>query len=42
MTYRARANAIGYEMSGLDAGGRGADLLEQLAGSDAMECQNCA
>jgi MGT family glycosyltransferase len=42
MTYRARANAIGYEMSGLDAGSRGADLLEQLAGSDALECQNCA
>lgn len=32
MTYKARANAIRYEMSGLDAATRGADLLEQLAG----------
>ncbi len=32
MTYKARANAIRYEMQGLDAAMRGADLLEQLAG----------
>ena len=35
VTYRARANAIRYEMSGTDAASRGADLLEQLAGAEA-------
>lgn len=34
-TYAARAEAIRYEMSGLDAGSTGAELLEELAG-----CQN--
>jgi len=36
MTYRARANAIRYEMSGLDAATCGADLLEQLAGAESL------
>ena len=31
-TYAARAEAIRYEMSGLDAGSTGAELLEELAG----------
>ena len=43
MTYKARANAIRYEMSGLDAAVRGADLLEQLAGvDDAVSAGFCA
>ena len=42
VTYRARANAIRYEMSGLDAAVRGADLLEQLAGCESLESEYCA
>ena len=42
MTYRARANAIRYEMSGLDAGNTGAELLEELAGGEALERIACA
>lgn len=33
-TYAARAEALRYEMSGLDAGNTGAELLEELAGLD--------
>lgn len=33
-TYAARAEAIRYEMSGLDAATTGAELLEELAGSN--------
>jgi MGT family glycosyltransferase len=36
-TYAARAEAMRYELSGLDAANIGADLLEELAGSCDME-----
>lgn len=42
VTFKARANALRYEMSGLDAATRGADLLEQLAGVDAVAREFCA
>lgn len=42
VTYRARANAIRYEMNGLDPAVRAADLLEDLAGVDALPCECCA
>lgn len=43
MTYRARANAIRYEMASLDSAARGAELLEQLAGAETpARCQCCA
>ncbi|MDQ3283447.1 MAG: glycosyltransferase [Acidobacteriota bacterium] len=35
-TYAARAEAMRYELSGLDAARSGADLLEELAGADGM------
>lgn len=35
-TYAARAEALAYEMSGLDAAGIGADLLEELAGAEVL------
>jgi MGT family glycosyltransferase len=41
VTYRARANALRYEMSGLDAATTGADLLEELAG-EPMSRRACA
>jgi MGT family glycosyltransferase len=41
VTYRARANALRYEMSGLDAATCGADLLEELAG-EPMPRRACA
>jgi UDP:flavonoid glycosyltransferase YjiC (YdhE family) len=36
-TYAARAEAFHYEMAGLDAAKRGADLLEELADEDVLE-----
>jgi MGT family glycosyltransferase len=43
MTYRARANAIRYEMAGFDSAARGAGLLEDLAGvRTPARCQCCA
>ncbi len=39
---RARANAIRYEMNGLDPAVRAAELLEDLAGVDARACECCA
>jgi MGT family glycosyltransferase len=36
-TYAARAEAFHYEMAGLDAAQRGADLLEELADEDVLE-----
>ena len=43
VTYRARANAIRYEMNGIDAAVRGANLLETLAGEISFPaCQCCA
>lgn len=43
MTYRARANAMRYEMAGIDSAARGAELLEDLAGTGATaRCQCCA
>lgn len=36
-TYAARAEAFHYEMAGLDAATRGADLLEELADEDVLE-----
>ena len=35
-TYAARAEALAYELSGLDAANVGADLLEELAGEEAL------
>jgi MGT family glycosyltransferase len=35
-TYAARAEALAYELSGLDAASVGADLLEELAGEEAL------
>lgn len=40
-TYSARAEAIRYEMAGLDAATAGADLLEELTGTDAVD-ERCA
>lgn len=40
-TYAARAEALRYELAGLDAAATGADLLEELAGADAVE-ERCA
>jgi MGT family glycosyltransferase len=42
VTYRARANAIRYEMSGLDAASTGAELLEELAGANPLVRSWCA
>lgn len=41
-TYAARAEAIRYEMAGLDAATTGAELLEELAGAGGEEEQWCA
>lgn len=41
MTYRARANAIRYEMAGLDSAARGAELLEDLAGAATPARRQC-
>jgi UDP:flavonoid glycosyltransferase YjiC (YdhE family) len=35
-TYSARAEAMRYELSGLDAANVGADLLEELAGTQSL------
>ena len=40
-TYAARAEALRYELSGLDPARVGADLLEELAGVDALD-ERCA
>ena len=40
-TYAARAEALRYQLSGLDAARTGAELLEELAGSEA-QCACCA
>src|ERR1044071_4779749 len=44
MTYKARANAMRYEMADVDAAVRGAELLERLAGheSTSAACECCA
>jgi UDP:flavonoid glycosyltransferase YjiC (YdhE family) len=42
VTYRARANAMRYEMSGLDAATTGAELLEELAGANPLVRSWCA
>ena len=41
-TYAARAEALRYELSGLDPARVGADLLEELAGVDALTEERCA
>lgn len=41
-TYAARAEAIRYEMAGLDAATTSAELLEELAGAGVEEAQWCA
>ena len=41
-TYAARAEALRYELSGLDPARMGADLLEELAGADALSEERCA
>jgi len=40
-TYAARAEALRYELSGLDAATVGADLLEELIGENAVQ-ERCA
>lgn len=44
MTYKARANAMRYEMADVDAAVRGAELLERLAGHETTSaaCECCA
>jgi UDP:flavonoid glycosyltransferase YjiC (YdhE family) len=37
LTYAARAEAMRYELSGLDAATIGADLLEELASASTVE-----
>ncbi|PYQ25762.1 MAG: glycosyl transferase [Acidobacteria bacterium] len=42
VTYKARANAMRYEMADVDAAVRGAELLERLAGTESAACECCA